>query len=456
MSGRSPSTAFGLPVYNGAQHLAEALESLLTQTRGDLAVVVVDNCSTDGTGELAQRYAKLDPRIVYERTEETIGLVHNWRRAFDLAGQHFPSAPYFAWASDHDVWHDRWLELLCAELELHPEAVLAYPFAVRVDDDGAEYPTREHRFATAGVSSPEARLRWASRELAAAGDLIYGLGRRVALERCRPFPLVVLPDRLFLLRLALEGEFRQVERRLWSRRYRAGVVMSNSRQRRAFFPGGIPWWAYVPWPLTQTVLFARSGGGGLSTRFLSDSIRRAVRSRRERARRRRRWRRRELRQRYRGLARASLERLGVREACAPTIPQAAGDERPDPSAVLAQLGEPGADVLELAPGTELRRADLAVSVDFFDQLPRPELEACVERLHALGVPALYSLDRESPELSAALARRYWLRRLWVDSGRDGERKPDPTTGPVPRPPGRYRHVVGRRRLVPGPESTKLG
>ena len=73
-----------------------------------------------------------------------------------------------------------------------------------------------------------------------------------------------------------------------------------------------------------------------------------------------------------------------------------------------------------------------------------------------NIRMLYSLDRESPELNATLARWYWLRRLWVDSERDGERKPDPTTGPVPRAPGRYRHVVGRRRLVPGPESTKLG
>ena len=454
MSG-SPSTVFGLPVYNGAQHLAEALESLLGQTRSDFAVIVIDNCSTDSTGEIAQRYAQLDPRVVCERNDRTLGLVQNWRRAFDLAGQ-IQSAPYFAWASDHDVWHPRWLELLGAELELHPEAVLAYPFAVRIDDDGAEYPTREHRFATAGSSSSKARLRRASRELVAAGDLIYGLGRRAALEQCGPFPLVVLPDRLFLLRLALEGEFRQVEQRLWSRRYRAGVVMSNSRQRRTFFPDGVPWWAYVPWPLTQTVLFARTGGRRLSALFLAESIRRAVESRRERARRRRRWRRRDLRQRYRGLARAGLERLGLREARVPTRPQAAGDERPDPSAVLAQLGEPGADVLELAPGTELRRADLAVSVDFFDRLPQPQLEACVERLHALGVPVLYSLDRESPELSAALARGYWLRRLWVDSDRDGKRRPDPTTGPVPRAPGRYRHVVGRRRLVPGPESAKLG
>ena len=47
-------------------------------------------------------------------------------------------------------------------------------------------------------------------------------------------------------------------------------------------------------------------------------------------------------------------------------------------------------------------------------------------------------------------------KLTFDSDRDGERKPDPTTGPVPRAPGRYRHVVGRRRLVPGSESTKLG
>ena len=71
---------------------------------------------------------------MYERNEQLLALVQNWRRAFDLARRRFPAAPYFAWVSDHDVWHPEWLRTLGAELDAHPEAVLAYPLGVRIDD----------------------------------------------------------------------------------------------------------------------------------------------------------------------------------------------------------------------------------------------------------------------------------------------------------------------------------
>lgn len=315
MTGTAPGTVFGLPVYNGEQHLAEALESLLGQTRPDFSVVVVDNCSTDGTGEIARRYAQLDPRVVCERNERTIGLVHNWRRAFDLAGQIFPEAPYFAWASDHDVWEPGWLEGLASELDAHPEAALAYPACVRIDETGAQVPSREHRFDTAGVALPGERLRRTIREMP-AGDMIYGLIRRDALERCAPFPLSLLPDRLQLARLSLEGEFRQVGRQLWRRRYREGLTFALERQRRAFFVDGVPARAYLPWWAAHSILFARSSTGRpdrlrLAAVYLLESLRVEIRRRRERAARRRGWRRKRRRRLVKRVVGGIRRRVGL-------------------------------------------------------------------------------------------------------------------------------------------------
>ena len=309
MSVDSPSVVFGLAAYNGEKHLPEALESLLAQTRGDLTVIVVDDCSVDRTGELALEYAALDPRVGYVRNDRVLGLVRNWSRAFELARAQFPGATYFAWASDHDVWHPSWLEALAEELGAAPEAVLAYPMTVRIDDTGAEFPTQERRFDTAGVTDPIERLRRAGRGMS-AGEMVYGLFRSDALERCGPFPLVVLPDRLHLLRLALEGEFRQVPRRLWYRRYRLGVAMSNRRQRQSSFPGRVPLRAYVPWWVAHAVLITRSTGSAARGRIvLVDSVRQAYRRRRVRIQRDRRWRRRERRRRYRSLAAAASRRV---------------------------------------------------------------------------------------------------------------------------------------------------
>jgi putative sugar O-methyltransferase len=332
---------FGLPVYNGADHLAEALESLLGQSRSDLAVIVVDNCSTDGTREIALRYAAADPRVVYERNERMVGLVDNWRRAAELAGRHCPEARYFAWASDHDVWHPSWLEALAGELDGHPEAVLAYPRCVRMDDSGAEFPSREHPFETSGVEAEVERLRRAVRHMP-AGDMIYSLFRRAALERCPPFPLVVLPDRLYLARLALEGQFRQVDRRLWWRRYKTERTFALGRQRRSFYTDGIPARAYLPWWLAHTALLVRSLGGrprrlrlGAAHLLAAGGVELA---RRRERRSRRGSRRRKRRQRFlRRLTGTVRRRLGVQDAA--SVGTSVRDEpRADPAARVAPTG----------------------------------------------------------------------------------------------------------------------
>jgi hypothetical protein len=423
----SPGAVFGLAAYNGEAHVAEAIESLLTQTRRDLAVVIVDDASTDRTEEVCRRYVELDARVTYERNDRRLGLVRNWRRAFELAGERHPGAPYFAWASDHDVWDARWLELLAAELAAHPEAVLAYPLTVRIDDEGSEYPTRERLFDTAGVTDPRERIRRVAGELRGAGELVYGLMRRSAMDRSGPFPLAVLSDRLYLERLALEGEFRQVGERLWYRRFRAGVAMSNARQRRTAFPAGAPPAAYLPWWLTHPVLFARSTGSWtLGAGLAARSARTALARKQERVRRSLRWRK-----------RRTLERLGLRRPPERTEPGVS-----DRTVRFQVLGD---DPLVLGRNVELRPTDVAVSNGFFDHLSPDELERCVEQLYELGTPLVYSLDRGSPELRATLGRRFWLRQLWVDDEWPGGRRPDPVTGPVPQ--DGVRHLVGRRRLV---------
>src|SRR5262245_30780381 len=51
------------PVYNGEKYLAECIESVLAQSYQNWDYVIVNNCSTDRTVEIAQTYARKDPRI---------------------------------------------------------------------------------------------------------------------------------------------------------------------------------------------------------------------------------------------------------------------------------------------------------------------------------------------------------------------------------------------------------
>lgn len=242
----------GLPMYQGAEHMREALQTLVAQTYGDFAIVACDDGASDEPGDYVRQLADRDPRLHYERNASRLGMTSNWRRCFDVGRRLHPDAVYFAWASDHDVWHPRWLETLVAELDAHPEAVLAYPMNVRIDGNDAPI-IAPWRFDTAGQRDTAQRLATAATGMF-AGDMVYGLFRIDAHERAGVFRTVLLPDRLLLSELAVHGEFRQVPEILWHRRF-AGIA-SVSRQRQSFWPRGAPPIAYLPWWLLHPAVLA--------------------------------------------------------------------------------------------------------------------------------------------------------------------------------------------------------
>ena len=53
-----PLVSVILPVYNGERYLSEAIESILTQTLSDLELIVVDDCSADGSAAIARDYCQ--------------------------------------------------------------------------------------------------------------------------------------------------------------------------------------------------------------------------------------------------------------------------------------------------------------------------------------------------------------------------------------------------------------
>jgi len=81
MTGCGPKISVVTPVFNGERFLAEAIDSVRSQTCGDWEYVIADNCSTDRTAEIAQRYAAMDPRIRVYRADAHLPIIANWNRA---------------------------------------------------------------------------------------------------------------------------------------------------------------------------------------------------------------------------------------------------------------------------------------------------------------------------------------------------------------------------------------
>ena len=63
MKATQPLLSIVTPLYNEAEHLPQCIESVLAQTYQNWDYTIVNNRSTDASGEIARRYAAKDPRI---------------------------------------------------------------------------------------------------------------------------------------------------------------------------------------------------------------------------------------------------------------------------------------------------------------------------------------------------------------------------------------------------------
>ena len=95
----TPLVSVLTPVYNGAKYLAECIESVLNQTYTNFEYIIVNNCSTDGTLEVAREYARKDPRIRVHDNETFVGVIANHNIAFGLMS---PAAKYAKVVSGDD------------------------------------------------------------------------------------------------------------------------------------------------------------------------------------------------------------------------------------------------------------------------------------------------------------------------------------------------------------------
>jgi len=80
-SAGDPLVSMVTPFFNTADYLEECIKSVLSQTYTNWEYILVDNCSTDGSGYIAERYAATDPRIRLFHEVDFVGQTENYNRA---------------------------------------------------------------------------------------------------------------------------------------------------------------------------------------------------------------------------------------------------------------------------------------------------------------------------------------------------------------------------------------
>ena len=114
--------------YNQGRYVAQAIESVLTQTCRPAEVFVLDDASTDDTPSVTQRYVG-DVTVI--RNSRNLGLVGNWNRAVTLG-----SAPYLAILHGDDLYLPGMLARASQLLDSNPAIGFAYTAYYHVDQHG--------------------------------------------------------------------------------------------------------------------------------------------------------------------------------------------------------------------------------------------------------------------------------------------------------------------------------
>ncbi len=125
-----PRVSILMNCYNCRKYLVEAIESIYAQDYGDWEIVFVDNCSEDGSAEIANGY---DDRLRYIRTPSKMEL--GAARNFGLSRCR---GEYLAFLDTDDIWMPGKLGMQVDMLDRNRNYAMCYGGVVYIDENGNE------------------------------------------------------------------------------------------------------------------------------------------------------------------------------------------------------------------------------------------------------------------------------------------------------------------------------
>ena len=125
-----PKVSIVLPCYNGAALLGQAVESCINQTFKDWELIIVNDCSTDDTLEIANTYAQKDERIHVYTNETNSKLPATLNNGFRRA-----AGEYWTWTSDDNLLHPDMLGTFVTYLDEHEDVGCAVSDSYVIDEN---------------------------------------------------------------------------------------------------------------------------------------------------------------------------------------------------------------------------------------------------------------------------------------------------------------------------------
>lgn len=128
----SPLVSVIMPAYETSKFVTEAIESVRAQTMGNFELLLVDDCSSDDTVQVARRAAQQDPRIIIIELDENGGAAKARNIAIDRARGRF-----IAFLDSDDLWYPEKLERQIAFMH-ESDAAFSYTQYDVISEEGAK------------------------------------------------------------------------------------------------------------------------------------------------------------------------------------------------------------------------------------------------------------------------------------------------------------------------------
>jgi glycosyltransferase involved in cell wall biosynthesis len=156
---KKPTVSVLMTVYNREHYISEAIESVLDSSFKDFELIIVDDCSADGSVAIARKYEKTDLRVRVFINNENIGDYPNRNQAASYA-----RGKYLKYVDADDLIYPWGLEILVNSMEKYPDAGWGlcslnqnehriYPFKLNPDEIINFHFQENSLFHKAGLSS---------------------------------------------------------------------------------------------------------------------------------------------------------------------------------------------------------------------------------------------------------------------------------------------------------------
>lgn len=127
-----PKVSVIVPNYNHATYLQQRIDSILNQTYQDFELILLDDCSTDNSREVLNRY-RHHPKVAQIIFNETNSgsTFRQWNKGIELA------TGEYIWIAESDDWAEpEFLTTLLSLFPLYPSVGLAYTTSKFIDSKG--------------------------------------------------------------------------------------------------------------------------------------------------------------------------------------------------------------------------------------------------------------------------------------------------------------------------------